>query len=70
MYGGKSNISLIEISTFEPLSPYAAGKVFAHNITKLYRESYNLFAVNGILFNHESPHRGETFVTRKINRAE
>ena len=69
MYGGKSNISLNENSPFEPLSPYAAGKVFAHNITKLYRESYNLFAVNGILFNHESPHRGETFVTRKITRA-
>ena len=45
------------------------GKVFAHNITKVYRESYNIFAVNGILFNHESPHRGETFVTRKITRA-
>jgi GDPmannose 4,6-dehydratase len=69
MYGGKSNISLNENSPFEPLSPYAAGKVFAHNITKLYRESYSLFAVNGILFNHESPYRGETFVTRKITRA-
>ena len=44
-------------------------KVFSHNITKLYRESYGIFAVNGILFNHESPHRGETFVTRKISRA-
>ena len=52
-----------------PKSPYAAGKVFSHNITKVYRESYNIFAVNGILFNHESPHRGETFVTRKISRA-
>ena len=52
-----------------PKSPYAAGKVFSHNITKIYRESYNIFAVNGILFNHESPHRGETFVTRKISRA-
>ena len=41
-------------------------KYFSHNITKIYRESYNIFAVNGILFNHESPHRGETFVTRKF----
>ena len=69
MFGGKSNISLNEDSPLDPLSPYAAGKVFAHNITKLYRDSYNLFAVNGILFNHESPLRGETFVTRKITRA-
>ena len=46
-----------------------ASKVFAHNLTKIYRESYNLFCVNGILFNHESPLRGETFVTRKITRA-
>ena len=50
-------------------SPYAASKVFAHNITKLYRDSYDIFGVNGILFNHESPLRGETFVTRKITRA-
>ena len=49
--------------------PYAAEKVFAHNLTKIYRESYDLFCVNGILFNHESPRRGETFVTRKITRA-
>ncbi len=69
MFGGRSDTSLNEESPFDPLSPYAAGKVFAHNITKLYRESYGLFAVNGILFNHESPHRGETFVTRKITRA-
>jgi len=69
MYGGHSTEPLDENSPFNPLSPYAAGKLFAHNLTKLYRESYNLFAVNGILFNHESPHRGETFVTRKISRA-
>ena len=51
------------------MSPYAASKVFAHNMTRIYRDSYDLFAVNGILFNHESPYRGETFVTRKISRA-
>jgi len=69
MYGGSEMKVLDEKSLFDPKSPYAAGKVFAHNITKVYRESYNIFAVNGILFNHESPHRGETFVTRKITRA-
>ena len=69
MFGGSEKIVLNEDSLFEPKSPYAAGKVFAHNITKIYRDSYDLFCVNGILFNHESPHRGETFVTRKISRA-
>ena len=69
MYGGASKESLNEDSPFDPKSPYVASKVFAHNITKIYRESYDLFAVNGILFNHESPYRGETFVTRKITRA-
>ena len=69
MYGGKEEIKLNEKSAFNPLSPYAASKVFSHKMTKLYRESYDLFCVNGILFNHESPHRGETFVTRKISRA-
>ena len=69
MYGGAEKIKLNEESKFDPKSPYAASKVFAHDVTKLYRESYNLFAVNGILFNHESPMRGETFVTRKISRA-
>ena len=69
MYGGASKDMLNEDSLLDPKSPYAAGKVFSHNITKIYRESYGLFAVNGILFNHESPHRGETFVTRKISRA-
>ena len=69
MFGGEDEVLLNEESVFDPKSPYAASKVFSHNITKLYRESYGIFAVNGILFNHESPHRGETFVTRKISRA-
>ena len=69
MFGGVDSEKLNEESKFIPKSPYAASKVFAHQITKIYRESYDLFAVNGILFNHESPHRGETFVTRKITRA-
>ena len=69
MYGGVNKEMLNEDSPFIPKSPYAASKVFAHNMTKLYRESYGLFCVNGILFNHESPYRGETFVTRKISRA-
>ena len=69
MYGGQDEVLLDEQSEFNPKSPYAAGKLFAHNMTKLYRESYDLFTANGILFNHESPHRGETFVTRKITRA-
>ncbi len=57
-----------ENTCFHPCSPYGCSKVFAFNITKLYREAYGIFAVNGILFNHESPRRGETFVTRKITR--
>lgn len=69
MYGGGTEEMLNEESHFDPKSPYAASKVFAHNMTKLYRDSYDMFCVNGILFNHESPHRGETFVTRKITRA-
>jgi len=69
MFGGGAEVSLNEESPFDPKSPYAASKVFSHNITKLYRDSYNLFCSNGILFNHESPKRGETFVTRKITRA-
>ena len=63
MYGGSGKQVFNEESKFEPKSPYAAAKVFAHEMTKTYRESYDMFAVNGILFNHESPHRGETFVT-------
>jgi len=69
MYGGASREKLNEKSKFDPKSPYAASKVFAHEITKVYRDSYDMFCVNGILFNHESPLRGETFVTRKISRA-
>jgi GDPmannose 4,6-dehydratase len=69
MFGGASGEVLNEESLLEPKSPYAAGKVYAHNLTKIYRESYGLHCVNGILFNHESPRRGETFVTRKITRA-
>ncbi len=69
MFGGINEEKLNENSEFVPKSPYAASKVFAHNMTRLYRESYGLFCVNGILFNHESPLRGETFVTRKITRA-
>jgi GDPmannose 4,6-dehydratase len=69
MYGGGTEDYLNENSQFDPKSPYAAAKVFAHNLTKVYRESYGMFCVNGILFNHESPHRGQTFVTRKITRA-
>lgn len=57
-----------ENTPFVPQSPYGAAKVFACNMTKLYREAYGIFAVNGILFNHESERRGETFVTRKITR--
>jgi len=69
MYGGKNKELINENTKFDPRSPYAAGKVLAHNITKIYRDSYGMFAVNGILFNHESPYRGETFVTRKITQA-
>ena len=58
-----------ETTPFYPRSPYGAAKVYSYWITKNYREAYDMFAVNGILFNHESPRRGETFVTRKITRA-
>ena len=58
-----------ELTPFRPRSPYAAAKVYAYWMVQNYREGYNLFAVNGILFNHESPRRGETFVSRKITRA-
>ena len=69
MFGGASKELLDENSLFDPKSPYGASKVFAHEITKIYRDSYDVFGVNGILFNHESPLRGETFVTRKISKA-
>ena len=58
-----------EQTPFYPRSPYGAAKVYAHWVTRNYREAYGMFAVNGILFNHESPRRGETFVTRKVTRA-
>lgn len=82
MYGGEANIihsvneNLENITTryqnewthFYPRSPYAVAKLAAHNFTRVYRQSYNLFACSGIMFNHESPRRGENFVTRKITR--
>jgi GDPmannose 4,6-dehydratase len=58
-----------EATVFQPRSPYAAAKVYAYWMTRIYREGYGMYASNGILFNHESPRRGETFVTRKITRA-
>ena len=58
-----------EQTPFQPRSPYAAAKVYAYHIVQNYRDAYNIYATNGILFNHESPRRGETFVTRKITRA-
>jgi len=66
---GKSEPPQNENTVFQPRSPYAAAKLYSHWITINYREAYNIFASNGILFNHESPLRGETFVTRKITRA-
>ena len=69
MYGKVVEIPQRESTPFYPRSPYGCAKVYAHWITVNYRESYGLFACNGILFNHESPRRGETFVTRKITRA-
>ncbi|MBD1911951.1 MULTISPECIES: GDP-mannose 4,6-dehydratase [unclassified Leptolyngbya] len=69
MYGKVQEIPQTETTPFYPRSPYACAKVYAHWQTVNYRESYDLFACNGILFNHESPRRGETFVTRKITRA-
>ncbi len=69
MYGKVQEIPQSETTPFYPRSPYACAKVYAHWQTINYRESYDLFTCNGILFNHESPRRGETFVTRKITRA-
>jgi GDPmannose 4,6-dehydratase len=69
MYGKVQAVPQNESTPFYPRSPYACAKVYAHWQTVNYRESYGLFACNGILFNHESPRRGETFVTRKITRA-
>jgi len=69
MFGAVREVPQRETTPFYPRSPYAAAKVYAYWSTVNYREGYNLFACNGILFNHESPRRGETFVTRKITRA-
>jgi GDPmannose 4,6-dehydratase len=69
LFGKAQEIPQRETTPFYPRSPYAAAKAYAFFITRNYREAYDMFAVNGILFNHESPRRGETFVTRKITRA-
>jgi len=69
MYGKVQEVPQRETTPFYPRSPYGAAKVYAYWLTVNYRESYGLYACNGILFNHESPRRGETFVTRKITRA-
>jgi len=69
LYGKAQEIPQTENTPFYPRSPYGVAKLYAYWIIKNYREAYNLFACNGILFNHESPRRGETFVTRKITRA-
>lgn len=69
LYGEVQEIPQSETTPFYPRSPYAAAKLYAYWMTINYREAYNIFACNGILFNHESPRRGETFVTRKITRA-
>ena len=69
MYGKVQETPQNEKTNFYPLSPYGVAKLYAHWITKNYREAYNIFGSNGILFNHESPRRGETFVTKKIVRA-
>jgi GDPmannose 4,6-dehydratase len=69
LYGKVHETPQTERTPFHPRSPYAAAKAYAFYLTQNYREAYGMFAVNGILFNHESPRRGETFVTRKITRA-
>ncbi|MBP0126887.1 MAG: GDP-mannose 4,6-dehydratase, partial [Nitrospira sp.] len=69
MFGKVQEIPQRETTPFYPRSPYGAAKLYAHWMTVNYREAYNLFACSGILFNHESPRRGETFVTRKITKA-
>src|SRR5690242_5140514 len=69
LYGLVQAVPQSETTPFYPRSPYAVAKLYAYWITVNYREAYNMFACNGILFNHESPLRGETFVTRKITRA-
>ena len=69
MFGLVHEVPQSETTPFHPRSPYGVAKVYSYWITVNYRESYGLHASNGILFNHESPRRGETFVTRKITRA-
>jgi GDPmannose 4,6-dehydratase len=69
MYGDNPDIPQNELTRLQPASPYACSKVFAHGLTRNYREGYKIHASSGILFNHESPRRGETFVTRKITLA-
>ena len=69
MYGKVQEVPQRETTPFYPRSPYGAAKVYSYWLTVNYRESYGMFACNGILFNHESPRRGETFVTRKVTRA-
>ena len=69
MYGLVREVPQKETTPFYPRSPYAAAKVYAHSVAVNYREAYGMFVCNGILFNHESPRRGENFVTRKITRA-
>ena len=69
LYGLAQQVPQSETTPFYPRSPYAVAKLYAYWITVNYREAYNMFACNGILFNHESPQRGETFVTRKVTRA-
>jgi GDPmannose 4,6-dehydratase len=69
LYGKVSTRFQNEKTAFNPVSPYGVAKLYAHWITKVYREAYGIFACNGILFNHESPVRGETFVTRKVIRS-
>ena len=69
MYGDNTNAPQNEETVMTPASPYACAKLFSHNLARNYRESYDQFIASGILFNHESPRRGETFVTRKITRA-
>ena len=69
MFGKVQEVPQKETTPFYPRSPYGVAKLYAYWITVNYREAYNMYACNGILFNHESPIRGETFVTRKITRA-
>jgi GDPmannose 4,6-dehydratase len=66
MFGNQNKMPLNENSKMDPASPYGVAKLYAYNLVRNYRESYNIFAANGILFNHESPLRGENFITRKI----